>query len=770
MKFPQSSGYPIVINKGGTLTVNGTSASPATFTSYADDSFGGDSNSDGVSSGTYGDYWQALDNRGGKITATYLNIQYSYVNLTIDCGYTNPGVTSVTNSIFTGSVYVSSCTNSSWVSMQKNQFGTQPGAIVAQYDALKINNSNPAGILLSGTNKNTFSGSGSGRRVTLTQVTIPTGSTWSVDGGSNAVLTVLGYSLNVAGTLNLNSGTTVKGDSSSGSITPLEVVSGGVLNVNGTATDPVMITSVNDDSVGGDTNNDTSLSSPAAGDYDTAIYVNAGGRTTITHASIQYAATAINMQCGGSVTSTITDSSFANFTQVAGCSTAQLAMQRNTFGSDDNRFPALQFTNGADPATVVLSGTNKNTFSGTGVGREITILEATVASGSTWSIDGASNVVLALINGTGLTVDGTMNIGAGTVVKRDNNGHGIDVNSGGLLNLNGTNSVPVWYTSYTDDSHGGDTNNDGASSGSAMDYAGSIQLYGGNLNASYTNFMYASTALVLNSGTISLNHSSISQSYQAISVNGGELTVGDSSLSDVNTAVTIGAGSANFANTDVSNVTNGLQVSGGTDAVTFRGSFSNVSGMAITACNWGTSQGCSVDASYVDWGSLQGPLNSSGPSTVACGAVTVNPWVYGGQTYNANDEDLYGVGNCDESNSPAESLSEAADTFHTAMNQYGIDCSNGFSDACDQIDRSFACLGGAISSAQSLLPFSLPTVIDNSDVAGFAADTATAAGAYMASQASSSVTGMGLTLAGEIFNVASTFYTLAGAYSACVSA
>src|SRR5207244_6455011 len=62
--------------------------------------------------------------------------------------------------------------------------------------------------------------------------------------------------------------------------------------------------------------------------------------------------------------------------------------------------------------------------------------------------------------------------------------------------------------------------------------------------------------------------------------------------------------------------------------VIYRGSFSNISGKAITACNWGVDNGCTVDAAYTDWGNVAGPLASNPSDNMACGAVSVYPWMY----------------------------------------------------------------------------------------------------------------------------------------------
>ncbi len=61
----------------------------------------------------------------------------------------------------------------------------------------------------------------------------------------------------------------------------------GELNILGTAEEPVAITSMKDDTVAGDTNNDGAESSPAPGDWG-RIHIRAGGKVNIDHTHIYY--------------------------------------------------------------------------------------------------------------------------------------------------------------------------------------------------------------------------------------------------------------------------------------------------------------------------------------------------------------------------------------------------------------------------------------------------------------------------------------------------
>jgi len=262
---------------GGTLHVNGTSTNNVILTSYSDDSVGGDSTGDGNHTPSIFDYGAAITLDGGSVDVAFAHFYYGQWGMD---SITTGGTATFTDSVFEGAGGIRSFYP---INLERNTFKVvASGAINADYSV------DVTGIILSGPNKNIFIGSGAQSLIDTRQAKIPAGKIWNVDSG---VTIFANYDFEVNGTLNLGPGALIKVQGGGDGVT---VNNGGSLISNGTANDPVTITSYNDDSIGGDsTGNGNGL--PSAGDYNSAIFAQTGSQVNIRNTNIYYATNAFEL-------------------------------------------------------------------------------------------------------------------------------------------------------------------------------------------------------------------------------------------------------------------------------------------------------------------------------------------------------------------------------------------------------------------------------------------------------------------------------------------
>lgn len=317
-----------------------------------------------------------------------------------------------------------------------------------------------------------------------------------------------------------------------------------------------------------------------------------------------------------------------------------------------------------------------------------------ISSDETWSGDKTYYIESAI----DITQGAVLTLSPGTTVKVAKGQTAFIVRSGGTLISNGTTDNPATITSAFD-STDRTTPDFGPEAG---DYkAGVVSGRDGVVKLSGTTILFADTGFI---------------SY-------GQSNLHAVQISDTTTGIEVNDGVALLDDTTISRSIRGLDVGGG--LVTYRGTMSSIGDMAIRACIWG-SGACSVDASYTNWNSIDGPAG------IVCGQVQTTPWKFNGAI--VSNQNLF-ASNCDDSPNPDTLARTSIDNFQQRRTSRAADCDNGLEDACGADNAAFTCLNTTLTGVLSSAPFTFPIVDASSNgLATFFGGLQTSAQAYLLSQ------------------------------------
>ena len=479
-----------VFTFNGGIIANGTIGSPIIFTSISDDANGGDDNFDGNATSPGAGDWNNIIITDAT-TGTFSNCQFLY-----------GGGTSSSPLVSEGGVNVVSCHFEECGSDPDNGFGVGVKVGIGSVFSFSNLTFGPNDLIGVGL----FTGGAAGSYTVGNSGGIP----YLFNDDFGRVL------IKDDQTITIPAGTLFKSFDEGG------IIVDGQLNIQGTSTNPVIFTSVLDDSYGGDTNQDGATTNPAAGDWR-AITVNGIGTATIDYTEFYYGG-------GGTIGSNTNGTVLQNY--------GRLNANHCHFQSIAGPF----LDNVGLGVALSSNHSIQNLTFGTDVYKGIGLFATrtnTTGSTLTYSLPrypGLPYLVADPINNGNPRVrsDIVINVDPGVIIKLESIRGLIRID--GTLNCLGTANDPIIFTSLFDDTFDGDTNQDGSATSPARgDWSGVFTDYSSTINGignfEYCRFYYGgdhsrSGMTLRNYGTMTVTHCHFEESGNTSSFRGQGIGLG----------------------------------------------------------------------------------------------------------------------------------------------------------------------------------------------------------------------------------------------------